>query len=151
MKNVIRELQAEIGAANKANGFHERGEKLREEVEWKTREGYDAEDAVGALRDYQTSRLSLITTEVAEAIEELRNGDGVNETYYTEPGGTYGSSYGFRRVGSLRKPEGVPSELADIVIRTFDFADEFEIDLAEMIEEKLAYNATRGHKHGKKF
>jgi NTP pyrophosphatase (non-canonical NTP hydrolase) len=48
------------------------------------------------------------------------------------------------------KPEGVPSELADVVIRALDAADAWGIDLGAVIEEKLAYNATRGHRHGGK-
>ena len=51
---------------------------------------------------------------------------------------------------STPKPEGVPSELADIVIRALDFADLHDIDLGAAIEGKLAYNVTRGHRHGGK-
>lgn len=47
------------------------------------------------------------------------------------------------------KPEGVPAELADIVIRVFDMAKAYGIDLADAIEEKMAYNMTRPHKHGR--
>jgi hypothetical protein len=50
------------------------------------------------------------------------------------------------------KPEGVPSELADTVIRIFDFCFTENIDLGAIIEEKLAYNKTREQMHGgKKF
>ena len=48
------------------------------------------------------------------------------------------------------KPEGVPSELADIVIRALAAADAWGIDLQSAIEEKLAYNQTRGYRHGGK-
>ncbi len=49
----------------------------------------------------------------------------------------------------MPKPEGVPSEIADIVIRCFDFADEAGFSLINAILEKLAYNNTRAHLHGK--
>ncbi len=46
------------------------------------------------------------------------------------------------------KPEGLPSELADIVIRVFDLAGALGLDLDTAIEEKMAFNATRSHRHG---
>jgi NTP pyrophosphatase (non-canonical NTP hydrolase) len=41
-------------------------------------------------------------------------------------------------------------ELADIVIRCLDFAQELGIDLGEGVIAKMAYNKTRPHKHGGK-
>lgn len=79
--------------------------------------------------------LMLITTEIAEAFEEYRNGHEPGEVYYNN-----GSS----------KPEGVGIELADAVIRVMDFCGRYEIDLGQLIELKLDYNLTRSHKHGGK-
>ena len=76
----------------------------------------------------------LITSEVAEAFEEIRNGRAMGETYYSEGG----------------KMEGVPSELADIVIRVLDLAEYDGIDMGEAIAQKHAYNLTRPYKHGGK-
>lgn len=50
-----------------------------------------------------------------------------------------------------RKPEGVPVELADAVIRIADLCGHLEIDLEEVIETKIAYNEGHPYKHGKKF
>lgn len=78
-------------------------------------------------------KLLLVVTEVAEATEEVR--DGNMATYFSEGG----------------KPEGYPSELADVVLRVMDMAQQGGIDLAAEIRQKIAYNKTRPFKHGRKF
>jgi NTP pyrophosphatase (non-canonical NTP hydrolase) len=78
-------------------------------------------------------RLCLIHSEVSEALEAYRAGE--LETKLSDKG----------------KPEGFPSELADVVIRICDFAGHLGIDLAHEIRIKSDYNETRPHKHGKRF
>lgn len=155
--DALTTLQRAIGAGNAANGFHEEGERLRTFI-GQPETGNDAlhEADVAALRNYETSRLALVVTEVAEAIEELRSGRRADETYYLYADGGEAEARGSRPASidpmdRPRKPEGVPSELADVVIRSFDFAHESGFDLGAIIAEKIAYNATRGHKHGRKF
>lgn len=46
------------------------------------------------------------------------------------------------------KPEGVGSELADVLIRLIDMADVFGVDLAAEYQRKVAYNRTRAFQHG---
>lgn len=48
------------------------------------------------------------------------------------------------------KPEGFPTELADVVIRCMDLADAMGIDLWAEMERKHAYNRTRTRRHGGK-
>ena len=48
------------------------------------------------------------------------------------------------------KPEGIPIELADIVIRIMDFCDRAGIDLEDAIATKHEYNLTRPYRHGGK-
>lgn len=48
------------------------------------------------------------------------------------------------------KPEGVGSELADVLIRLLDTADRAGVDLDAEYIRKIAYNRTRGYHHGGK-
>lgn len=84
-----------------------------------------------------TEESMLIVTEVAEAVEEYRDNHPMTETYYNDD--------------KPNKPEGVPSELADIIIRIGDVCEKYEIDLAESFHEKFEFNFTRGYKHGGKL
>jgi hypothetical protein len=49
------------------------------------------------------------------------------------------------------KPEGIPSELADVVIRCAHYAGANGIDLAKAVIEKASYNKTRPFKHGRSY
>ena len=112
--------------------------------------------------------LMLMTSELAEALEEHR--DGNPNVYYqcTNPSceyfdkklekdfGKHVEYYGDRGPdgpicsGSL-KPEGVAVELADCLIRILDTIQSLGVDVDEIVKIKMAYNATRAHKHGKAY
>jgi NTP pyrophosphatase (non-canonical NTP hydrolase) len=49
------------------------------------------------------------------------------------------------------KPEGIPSELADAIIRILDIAAFHGIDIAHAVADKMAYNETRPYRHGNKL
>lgn len=83
--------------------------------------------------------------EFASYLEKTHHGTDPVETYEL----TDEQQEALVREGFL-KPEGVPSELADIVIRVMDAAVEYGIDLNDEVELKLAYNRTRPHRHGGK-
>lgn len=51
--------------------------------------------------------------------------------------------------GYIPKPEGVPSELADILIRVLDACGAYGIDIDGVVREKIRYNATREILHGR--
>lgn len=48
------------------------------------------------------------------------------------------------------KPEGVGSEAADVLVRLLDTCERHEIDLFFEVTRKLAFNRTRGYRHGGK-
>jgi NTP pyrophosphatase (non-canonical NTP hydrolase) len=83
-------------------------------------------------RDFGTI-IALIHSEASEAYEEYRNHKPLG-TVYTVNG----------------KPEGIPAEMADIIIRVLDFCGRNAIDIQQIVEDKLEYNKTRGHRHGGK-
>lgn len=75
----------------------------------------------------------LFVSEVSEAFEEIRNGKAPAEVYF---------------IGE--KPEGVPIELADVVIRILDYCEHAGIDMEDAMRLKHAYNQTRPYRHGGK-
>lgn len=77
----------------------------------------------------------MFHSEISEAVEEYRTGRNLTEIYFIE-----GSN----------KPEGVPIELADLLIRVFDTCERYNIDILDAIERKMYYNLTRSQRHGGK-
>jgi NTP pyrophosphatase (non-canonical NTP hydrolase) len=96
------------------------------------------------------SLLCLIHSEVSEALEDVRAGrmeTKSSNTYTYDDGDTIEKP---ADVVVKTKPEGFPSELADIMIRVMDMAEWLGIDLEEQIRIKNEYNKTRGKRHGGK-
>ena len=95
-----------------------------------------SEASAAALKEIAALRfgawMGLIMSEAAEALEAFRS---------------HGLS-SWR--GETGKPEGVASELADIVIRVGDVCGALQIDLEDAIMSKMEFNRSRSFRHGNK-
>ncbi len=76
-------------------------------------------------------KLALVHSEISEALEADRNGVMADD--------------------KIQAFTGVEAELADAVIRIFDTAAGYDIDLAGALIAKMKYNLSRPRKHGKKY
>lgn len=98
--------------------------------------------------------IALIHSEASEALEEFRNGHEFTEIYYnsfeTQPAYSNNGQVHKDDEGNLCKPEGIPIELADILIRVLHTAAAHGIDIEAALKLKMAYNETRAYRHGGK-
>jgi len=78
--------------------------------------------------------IALCHSELSEALEDYRHGRSFREIFY-EPDG---------------KPCGIPTEIADLLIRVADICEAYNIPIEEALKIKLAYNEGRPYRHGNK-
>ena len=79
------------------------------------------------------TKIALMHSELSEALEEVR--DGKPPIYF----------------GPNSKPEGEAVELADAIIRIFDYAAWRKLPITEAFFRKHTYNIGRPHRHGGKL
>jgi NTP pyrophosphatase (non-canonical NTP hydrolase) len=74
---------------------------------------------------------ALMHSEISEALEYDRHGDPESD--------------------HIKGFSGVEEELADVLVRVFDFAGGFNLRLGQALNAKIEFNKTRPHKHEKEF
>lgn len=135
---TVKELAFQVHENAKAKGF------------WRVYESGDTMVPADPLA--RAGLLMLIVSEVAEAMESLRNNEPPIWQWQRPEGKippvrvTYDSPQWDPKV----KPEGTLTEIADVVIRCFDFAQAHGWDLERAIIDKMEFNSTRPTKHGGK-
>lgn len=161
----LRDLQDECHAISDNHGFHARdAEQLPQALE-------TTDPLLSSLvmverevlqQAQDAQRLMLIVSELAEAMEHARDGNPdlfyvcsrckqemltIPERHFVPgvmpPGG--GVCQGDW------KPDGFMAELADVVIRCCDLAGVKDADLFAVVLQKMAFNETRPHLHGKAY
>lgn len=99
--------------------------------------------------------LALIHSEVSEALEAYRDGMPLNVQFSQHKDGLV--CHNNEQCRSLKgtsdetKPVGVPSEMADIIIRVLDACAAYGIDIEVAMKAKMDYNRTRPYRHGGKL
>lgn len=107
--------------------------------DWAARKGFNttpldnfltsAEEAGFILLHLKTTKLMLVVTELAEAVEGLRK----------------------PVASSLEGFTNEEEEIADAIIRLFHYAGQFKLRLGDAVLAKMAKNEGRPYKHGKAF
>jgi NTP pyrophosphatase (non-canonical NTP hydrolase) len=103
-------------------------ETAKQVHEWAKSKGWwDGKRSIG-------DQFANFHAEISEAWEEYRNGRAMDWVYYSDDG----------------KPEGIPIELADCIIRILDTCEAYSIDIEKALSIKMKYNEGRPYRHGGK-
>lgn len=103
--------------------------------------------------------VALMVAELAEAMEEVRKGTpplyklgyDKDDVWCDDARTITPDKWKDPNVSLDPKPEGIATELADCLLRIFDFAVQHKLPLIEAMLLKHEFNKTRPYRHGKKL
>jgi NTP pyrophosphatase (non-canonical NTP hydrolase) len=84
--------------------------------------------------------IALTHSELSEALEHWRDGNDPQTIFYKHDHDTE----------NIDKPDGIPIELADVLIRVFHYCAQHHIDIGNALKVKMEYNGLRKYRHGGK-
>lgn len=97
-------------------------------------------------------RCMLIVSEIAEAVEAHREGRTTWKGYVSQAQNMAETDNdNFAPYFRTYVKDTVEDEIADAIIRLLDLSGYMGIDIDAHVAAKLAYNATRGIRHGKAY
>jgi NTP pyrophosphatase (non-canonical NTP hydrolase) len=147
----LTQLSKEIFEGNKEKGFWDNYFGTMFYIE--TDDTFSSEEAKAVRDAFISQKLMLITTEVGEAMEALRDSkfakldEYLDELSFTNKD----NEYEVKRCFEDNIKNSFEDEIADSIIRLLDLSGALNIDIQKHIDLKLKYNKTRAHKHGKQF
>lgn len=103
--------------------------------EWAETKGWNEKAATRTEGEWA----ALVHTEISEAFEEFRSGHEAREIYFS------------REASGPEKPEGMPIEYADALIRILHWFAFHKINPIEIMQLKMSFNLDRPYLHGGKI
>ena len=149
IKRPLAQMQQQVREVNEANGWFDSDRTFGEDI------ALLHSEASEMLEAYRENGMSEPPREVRGGEEAYCSWPGevqyMAEVITEAPGERFdkGDEVLLAQYGVV-KPEGVGSEAADVLIRLLDTCERYGIDLDHEFERKIAFNATRGHRHGGK-
>jgi NTP pyrophosphatase (non-canonical NTP hydrolase) len=153
-RNIIGRLYDDNGVMKIFDDDRVLADMTAEVAAWTVRKGWRGE---GAPPRSFGDDVALLHSEISEALEAFRSWGCDRGIIMWDISGTEsqfevvppGEPYEYK-VGGAAKPEGVPSEFADLLIRLLDCCAVYQVDLFAEFRAKMDYNETRENRHGGK-
>lgn len=144
MKTIF-DLQNEVHNTAVTKGFWETEHKLLNHPD------LDDEDKKNIKLAFQSQRLMLVVSELAEGMEVLRKKDYEPTSDEIKKLLDEATDEEFPELFVKYVKDQYSDELSDASIRIMDISGGDDVDLEWHIKAKMRYNATRPYKHGKNF
>lgn len=142
---IFQHMMEEVAACNRQNGWYDNARTFGDDIALLHSEVSEALEAyrVHGTKRVVTDHAGFPYSEVVEVPEGEpypRQWRYIHKAGAQEPEKEWGPS----------KPEGVPSELADVLVRLLDMCKRYDVDLFAEWRSKMDFNWQRSYRHGGK-